>query len=596
MMDGRVKTLHPPSTAASSPGVTADDLAAHRRARASRRSTSSSSTSIRSRGGRPPETPFDALVEEIDIGGPSLVRAAAKNFRDVLVVVDPADYLAVLEQLRARRSVARVPVRADAQGVRAHRRRTTRRSPTLNVVTWMAATMTRGCRERRTASPDRCATERIRISRQAGISRPTRPIRTVARASGQGAVVHEPARPRCGARIALEFDEPAASSSSTRIRAASRPARRRGGLRPRARRRSAVRVRRHRRPQPPIDAETARALTSTFIEAVIAPPRSRRRAGPRDQAEPARGHRDFRARWASLGSMRRCGRSSAACWCRSAIAWSRRAIAMAARGLSEGRDASGAPTRGGMDGAALRVARVRAREVEHRHLHRRRSDARGRRRPDEPRRCREGGGHEGGGGALLGSVAASDAFFPFRDGLDARRRRRRDRGRAARRIGARRRGHRRRRRARPRDGVHGTAALQALMHDALDDPASVCRCCSSRLSVFHRPRRLVDLGRQRGVLRRDAARDDGARRLRQSRRSTTSRGSTSRSSATGSSPASITSSASPRRPADSDRHRRHRAHRRRRSSSGARRVTAGAGAAAAAPVGGARLRRSRRGC
>ena len=36
-----------------------------------------------------PDTPFDALVEEIDIGGPSLLRAAAKNFRDVLVVVAP---------------------------------------------------------------------------------------------------------------------------------------------------------------------------------------------------------------------------------------------------------------------------------------------------------------------------------------------------------------------------------------------------------------------------------------------------------------------------------------------------------------------------
>ena len=36
-----------------------------------------------------PETPFDELVEQIDIGGPSLLRAAGKNFRDVLVVVDP---------------------------------------------------------------------------------------------------------------------------------------------------------------------------------------------------------------------------------------------------------------------------------------------------------------------------------------------------------------------------------------------------------------------------------------------------------------------------------------------------------------------------
>jgi phosphoribosylaminoimidazolecarboxamide formyltransferase/IMP cyclohydrolase len=46
-----------------------------------------------------PDTPFERLIEEIDIGGPSLVRAAAKNFRDVLVVVSPEDYAAVLEQL-----------------------------------------------------------------------------------------------------------------------------------------------------------------------------------------------------------------------------------------------------------------------------------------------------------------------------------------------------------------------------------------------------------------------------------------------------------------------------------------------------------------
>src|SRR5512139_2318097 len=46
-----------------------------------------------------PATPFDALVEEIDIGGPSLVRAAAKNFEGVLVVVSPDDYPAVLQEL-----------------------------------------------------------------------------------------------------------------------------------------------------------------------------------------------------------------------------------------------------------------------------------------------------------------------------------------------------------------------------------------------------------------------------------------------------------------------------------------------------------------
>jgi phosphoribosylaminoimidazolecarboxamide formyltransferase/IMP cyclohydrolase len=48
-----------------------------------------------------PATPFDALVEEIDIGGPSMVRAAAKNFRGVLVVVHPNDYPRLLAAIDA---------------------------------------------------------------------------------------------------------------------------------------------------------------------------------------------------------------------------------------------------------------------------------------------------------------------------------------------------------------------------------------------------------------------------------------------------------------------------------------------------------------
>ena len=46
-----------------------------------------------------PDIGFEALVEEIDIGGPSMVRSAAKNFQDVLIVVDPADYEHVLAEL-----------------------------------------------------------------------------------------------------------------------------------------------------------------------------------------------------------------------------------------------------------------------------------------------------------------------------------------------------------------------------------------------------------------------------------------------------------------------------------------------------------------
>jgi phosphoribosylaminoimidazolecarboxamide formyltransferase/IMP cyclohydrolase len=98
MMDGRVKTLHPKVHA----GILA------------RRHRPDDLDGLRAHGITPidlvvvnlypfadaaakPALPVDDLIEEIDIGGPSLVRAAAKNFRDVLVVVSPTDYDAVLE-------------------------------------------------------------------------------------------------------------------------------------------------------------------------------------------------------------------------------------------------------------------------------------------------------------------------------------------------------------------------------------------------------------------------------------------------------------------------------------------------------------------
>jgi len=40
--------------------------------------------------------PLDKLIEYIDVGGPAMIRAAAKNFKDVTVVVDPADYKEVI--------------------------------------------------------------------------------------------------------------------------------------------------------------------------------------------------------------------------------------------------------------------------------------------------------------------------------------------------------------------------------------------------------------------------------------------------------------------------------------------------------------------
>jgi len=46
-------------------------------------------------------TPEDAVVEMIDIGGPTMIRAAAKNHQSVAVITEPDDYAAVLDELKA---------------------------------------------------------------------------------------------------------------------------------------------------------------------------------------------------------------------------------------------------------------------------------------------------------------------------------------------------------------------------------------------------------------------------------------------------------------------------------------------------------------
>jgi len=48
-----------------------------------------------------PEATLDDAIENIDVGGPSMLRSAAKNHKSVTVVVDPADYAPVAEQIKA---------------------------------------------------------------------------------------------------------------------------------------------------------------------------------------------------------------------------------------------------------------------------------------------------------------------------------------------------------------------------------------------------------------------------------------------------------------------------------------------------------------
>src|SRR5205823_65898 len=51
------------------------------------------------------------IVENIDIGGPSMVRAAAKNYHDVAIVTDPSQYSGVLQELTASSGALSLPTR-----------------------------------------------------------------------------------------------------------------------------------------------------------------------------------------------------------------------------------------------------------------------------------------------------------------------------------------------------------------------------------------------------------------------------------------------------------------------------------------------------
>ncbi len=100
MLDGRVKTLHPRIHA----GILARrESAEHVAALESAQIPGIdlvvvnlypfSQTVARS------DCSFDEAIENIDIGGPTMVRAAAKNYRNVAVVTDPADYALILDEL-----------------------------------------------------------------------------------------------------------------------------------------------------------------------------------------------------------------------------------------------------------------------------------------------------------------------------------------------------------------------------------------------------------------------------------------------------------------------------------------------------------------
>ena len=100
MLDGRVKTLHPKVHGGI---LHRREDAGHRAAVAQHGIPAIDMVVVNlyafEKTAAKPGAHFEELIENIDIGGPSMIRSAAKNFQDVAVVTSPADYEAIAEEM-----------------------------------------------------------------------------------------------------------------------------------------------------------------------------------------------------------------------------------------------------------------------------------------------------------------------------------------------------------------------------------------------------------------------------------------------------------------------------------------------------------------
>jgi len=373
-------------------------------------------------------TPFDALVEEIDIGGPSLVRAAAKNFRDVLVVVDPADYPRVVEAL-GREGGPGPAFRFDlARKAFAHTAAYDETiATTLDRVT---VDETRGTFERR---PAEGAPAILRLTgRKVGDLRygenPHQPGAWYTDGSDAGLGVARVLQGKglsytnlldldAAARIALEFAEPAASvvkhtnpcgaatgasldEAYVRARDAD-PLSAFGGI---------VGLNRA------VDAATAAAIASTFIEAVVAP------AVDPDARAILAAKKNMRVVVADFGALEAAGSLDVRGILGAVLVQARDRVTEGrepwpgSASLTVATERSPTPEEWRALRFAWRVcAHVKSNTVIFTSADRTLAIGAGQMsRVDAVKVARMKAT-----GPLTGSVAASDAFFPFRDGLDA---------------------------------------------------------------------------------------------------------------------------------------------------------------------------------
>ena len=434
MMDGRVKTLHPLVHG----GILArrgraDDLASAAQHNITLIDMVVVNLYPFVKAASNPATPFEGLIEEIDIGGPSLLRAAAKNFTDVLVVVSPADYPAVIEQLDRPEGPTQAFRFELARTAFAHTGRyDTAIASTLETISPGSSGFTRG------TAPMLPGSLQVDLRKVRDLRYGENPHQPAALYQGFG--THPGFTVLQGkelsytnlldldaaARIAGEFTEPAAvvikhtnpCGAATGTGAVDAYVRAReadalaafGGI---------VGLNR------PIDAETARAIVSTFIEAVVAPsiddearqilstktnmrvvvpasPKAQSGEGGADPALELRSIvggvlvqardvvREAHVSWPGPDGLKVVTRRqpTAGEWQALRFAWRICAHVKSNTVLFTSADRTLAIGAGQMSRVdAVGVARMKAGSL--------------------------------GGSGLAGSVAASDAFFPFRDGLDA---------------------------------------------------------------------------------------------------------------------------------------------------------------------------------
>ncbi len=166
----------------------------------------------------------DDVVEQIDIGGPAMVRASAKNHANVAIVVSPESYPAVIDAIARRRHDPRPAPRARGARVRAHRRVRHAPSPPGSPTAPSAEDgPARAPHDQAPSGSRPCATARTRTSARRSTRAPAAtasPRPRSCRARRCRTTTTSTRMPRCAPRST--WSSPPSRSSSTPTRAASR--------------------------------------------------------------------------------------------------------------------------------------------------------------------------------------------------------------------------------------------------------------------------------------------------------------------------------------------------------------------------------------